>query len=133
MSVVCDASAVIALLNPDDGHHRAAVDLLDRLDEDLVTTPTALAEMDFVVLRRGGRESQRALWANAGSGALQVRWWADALKATLGIVRQRPVLGLADASLVALADVLRTDRIFTFDQHFRDLVTPDGRTLQMLP
>ncbi len=55
------------------------------------------------------------------------------INTTIGIAREHPHLGLADASLIALADVLRTDRIFTFDTHFRDLVTPDGRALQLLP
>ena len=133
MSIVVDASAVVALLVEVDEHHGPAARLVEQADDDLICTPMVLAEMDFVIGRRGGRPAQQELRRNFARGALQVRWWADALEETLAIAEDRPELGLADASLVALADRLRTDRIFTFDLHFQDLTTPRGRTLVRLP
>ena len=38
---------------------------------------------------------------------------------TVAIARRHPWIGLTDASLVALAGLLRTNRILTFDHHFR--------------
>jgi predicted nucleic acid-binding protein len=46
---------------------------------------------------------------------------------------RHPWLGLTDASLVALAGRLRTNRIVTFDDHFRSLTTPGGEAFVVLP
>ncbi len=102
-------------------------------NEDFVTTPLAVAEMDHLVPRRGGRAAAFSLWADIESGAWQVRWWADAMAETLAIARDRPEIGLVDASLVALAGRLRTERIATLDDHFRTLRIPGGKPFSVLP
>ena len=102
-------------------------------DEDLVTTPLAVAEMDHFARKTGGHDAASALWGDFESGAYAVRWWADALSHTIAIARQHPWIGLADASLVALAGLLRTNRIVTFDPHFRSLTTPAGEPFTVLP
>ena len=134
MTVVCDTSLVLGLFLPDDSFHARAVAFYDALDEDLVTTPLAVAEMDYLLEQRGGRSTRDLLWDGLESGALQVRWWASAMAETLTIARRAPKLGLSDASLVALAPILRTTRIATFDQrHFRSIRTPDGEPYMLLP
>jgi predicted nucleic acid-binding protein len=55
------------------------------------------------------------------------------LHETIRIAKRHPFLGLVDASLVALAGILRTNRIATFDQHFRSVLTPDGEPFVVLP
>jgi predicted nucleic acid-binding protein len=101
-----------------DEFHERALQFIDDLDDDLVTTPLCVAEMDHLITQRGGLTAAGQLWESFESGAYQVRWWADALSETLAIVREQPRVGLADASLVALCRRLRTDRIATFDSHF---------------
>ena len=63
-----------------------------------------------------------------------MRWWADALKETLG---DRPppsrTSASTTASLVALAGRVNTRRIATFDEQFRTLTTPDGEPFVVLP
>ena len=118
MTVVLDTNAVVALYDAADPDHRLVADWIATADEDLVATPLAVAEMDYLVERRGGA---------------QARWWADALTETVAIARRHPWLGLTDASLVALAGLLRTNRILTFDRHFRDLTTPRGEPFVLLP
>ena len=134
MSVVLDTSLVVALLIDDGEGHADAYEWVMSTDEDLVTTPLALAEMDYMIARedRQGR-IRRAMWDDFESGAYSLRWWADGLQDTLRIAKQHPYLGLADASLVALAGILRTNRIATFDQHFRSVSTPDGEAFVVLP
>lgn len=133
MTVLVDASAVVGAMNARDSHHPAAARFLRAVDDDLVTSPLCLAEMDCVLARRGGAHAQSVLWEDFEHGVYQVRWWADALRETLAIARRHPHLGLADASLVALADRLGADRIFTFDDDFRDITTPLGRRLVRVP
>lgn len=128
-----DTTFVVGLMQARDEHHPAARDWFASVDEDLVTSPLAIAEMDHLVGARGGGPAREALWANLDSGAFAVRWWADALSETLRIGRQHPFLGLADASLVAVASRSNTNRIATFDQHFRSLTTADGDPYVMLP
>lgn len=134
MTVIVDASVVVAALHADDAHHARAVEFYGALDEDLVTTPLVLAEMDYVLTRRAGPEGAAVLWRDLDAGAMQVRWWATAVSETVAIARRRPQLGLADASLIALAPVVRTTRIATFDQkHFRTARTADGEPFALLP
>ena len=133
MSVVVDTGAVLALMRADDAHHAAARELFATLDDDLVTSPLALAEIDHLVGARGGRAASEALWRDLERGAYTVRWWADALDESLRIVRRHPFLGLTDASLVALAGRLRTTRIVSFDKNFRSIETPQGDPFTLLP
>jgi predicted nucleic acid-binding protein len=134
LSIVLDTGFVVTLLRKDDENHRAACDWLASTDEDLITTPLALAEIDHMVTSRlGGRHAANQVWEDFDSGAYGLRWWAEGLHDTIRIARQHPFLGLTDASLVALAGILRTNRIATFDQHFRSVLTPDGEPFVVLP
>jgi uncharacterized protein len=130
MSVVLDTSAIVAAYDRADAGHDAVAELLRALDDELVSTPLVVAQMDRALTGTPGRD---ALWKDLDSGAITVRWWADAMDETLRIARRHPVLGLADASLVALAGRLRTDRIATFDPHFRGVTLPRGKWIVMLP
>jgi predicted nucleic acid-binding protein len=132
VAVVLDTSIVVALMRARDASHERVRDWLRDLDEDLVTSPLAVAEMDRVAAGLGP-DFTDGLWGDLDSGAYAVRWWADALEETIAIAREHPHIGLADASLVALAQRLRTDRIATLDDHFRDLTTPAGQPFVLLP
>lgn len=133
MSVVLDTSFLVALFNDSDVNHQTAASWLHASDEDHVTTPIMLAEMDYLIGKHGGWDATRVLWDDFESGAYGLRWWAEGLQDTIRIARQHPFLGLADASLVALAGILRTNRIATFDQHFRSVLTPDGQPFVVFP
>jgi predicted nucleic acid-binding protein len=133
LSIVLDTNFVVTLLSEKDDDHEAALDWYVSTDEDLVTTPLALNEMDYLVTKFGGEAAARVLWDNFDHGAFGLRWWAEGLHETIRIARRDPFLGLTDASLVALAGILRTNRIATFDQHFRSVLTPDGEPFVVLP
>ena len=133
MSVVVDSSVVIAWHDVGDDWHEHARHFVDVVDDELVTTPMAIAEMDHLLLRRGGQVAQQRLWHDLEVGAITVRWWADGIRDSLEVVRRHPLIGLTDASLVALTRVARTTRIATLDDHFRSLTTPDGQPLTLLP
>jgi predicted nucleic acid-binding protein len=131
VSVVIDTDVVVALLDADDAHHDEAAAWVATYDDDLVTTPLALAEMDRFATREG---ASKPFWRDLERGAYAIRWWADAIDETLAIARRRPDLGLTDASLVALANRLGTERIATFDHtHFRTLKAKSGKPFTILP
>ena len=134
MTVVADTSLILGLINPLDDFHAQASRFYATLGEDVVTTPLCVAEMDHLLGQRTGRTGLDALRADLETGALQVRWWATAMPETLAIARAHPKFGLADASLLALAPVVRTTRIATFDRkHFSAARTTDGVPFTLLP
>jgi len=131
VTIVLDTGVVVAVMDRDDRNHAAAARWLETLDDDLVTTPLAVAEMDHFAGAVGARE---AFWGDLERGAYVVRWWADALIESLRMVRARPQLGMTDASLVALAGRMNTNRIATFDHlHFRPLTDTAGAPFVLLP
>jgi predicted nucleic acid-binding protein len=133
MAVVLDTSIVLAVMRARDTHHDRVRRFVETLDDDLVTSPLAVAEMDRIAASLGP-DFSRGLWADLRSGAYAVRWWADAMVETIAVVDAHPAIGLTDASLVALAARLRTDRIATLDlDHVRALTTPDGQPFVLLP
>jgi predicted nucleic acid-binding protein len=133
MTVVIDSGFVLALARRGDPHHREAVQWLEETDEELVTSPLAVAAVDDHVARELGDDARQAVWGDLERGAYTVRWWADALAETLALARRHPALGLTGASLVALAGRVNTERIATFDDHFRSVSTPGGDAFVVLP
>lgn len=136
MTVVVDASFVLALANAADAHHGAAAAWLERADEDLVTSPLVVAEVDAALARHGGEEAWTAFWHDLDAGAYTVRWWADALTETIGVARRGHdvMVSLTEASLVTVAARSQTDRIASFrTDHVRRLTTVDGTPFTLLP
>jgi predicted nucleic acid-binding protein len=113
MAIIIGPDFVLALVRSQHPRHGDAVALLSELDEDLVTSPLAVADIDRAVAGAAGDDARRAVWRDFERGAYAVRWWADALK--------------------ALAGRLNTRRIATFDEQFRTLTTPDGEAFVVLP
>jgi len=94
------------------------------------------AEADHLVLTRLGIDAELALLDD-----LAVTYDVRSLGAA-GLKRAREIcvryrdleLGLADASIVVLAEQLRTNAIATFDQrHFRAVVPLQGGAFELLP
>jgi hypothetical protein len=81
-----------------------------------------VAEADHLVGWRGGARALTALRADLAAGAYVVEWWSGAIGAAVDVAERYADtgLGLADASLVVLADRLRTLDIGSLDErHFR--------------
>lgn len=134
MAVVVDTTIVVALMAAAHPRHADVRDWVAGLDDDLVTTPLALAEMDRLARELGGPEAAEALRADLDAGAYVVRWWADALAETVRIAAARPALSLTEASLVALAARLGTRRLATLSHdRFRREATASGDPFVLLP
>jgi len=133
MTVVVAPDFVLAVARAADPHHAAAVAQLELLDEDLVTSPLALAEIDRVMLDQAGEEAVRRVRRDFSRGAYGVRWWADALSETLTLAAAHPELDLTTSSLVALARRTNTRRIASFHPELPGLPIPGGETVLALP
>lgn len=135
--IVIDTSIIVAYMNAADDHHEVVSAWLDGADDDLATTPLIVAEVDHLIGARGGPAALRALRADLVAGAYLVDWWPTAIRTAVGIAERYADtnLGLADASLVALAERFATIHIATLDErHFR-AVRPlaAGDAFRLLP
>lgn len=132
MAVVVDATFVLALADGADPHHGAAVAWLETEDEDLVTTPLVVAEIDAALA--GHAAARDAFHRDLLANAYTVRWWADALVETATIARRSDELSLAQASLVAAAARVGTHRIASFASTALGALTAvDGDPFTLLP
>jgi predicted nucleic acid-binding protein len=120
--IVIDTSLVVAAMNRRDDHHEAVARWLATTTGALITSPLALAEMDYLVTRHGGVAAAQRLYDDFEAGAYRIEWWPSSLYDSIEVAREYRGLGLADASLVALAGRLGVTEIATLDErHFRTL------------
>jgi uncharacterized protein len=124
VAIALDTSVVYARMDRNDADHEAVSAWIDEQDDELVTTPLAVAEMDYLLTRIGGVPAAGALRADLRTGTYGVDWWPGAMMESVAVADRHESmrLGLVDASLVALARRLSTTRIATLDErHFRVL------------
>lgn len=135
--IVVDTSVIVAYMNGADAEHERVATWLDSAADDLATTPLIVAEADHLVRARGGAAAARELHADLLSGAYLVQWWPGAIATTVSVAGRYADanLGLADASLVALAEHLGTAEIATLDErHFRAVRALTGEAaFRLLP
>ena len=127
--IVLDTSVVVAALNGAEAEHAPVRAWMEANDEQFISTPLAITEMDYLVGTHGGLAAAAALWSELDAGAYLVEWWEDAMRETVEAANRFAALGigLTDASLVALARQAGTTRIATLDhRHFRRLAPLTG-------
>lgn len=100
-------------------------------------SPLVLAELDHLVRARLGAEAARLLSDDVAAGAYElVPLTADDVAACVRLHRQYDDLGLglADASLVVLAQAAGTDQVLSLDERRRRAVVPlQGGHFRLLP
>ncbi len=137
MTLVVDTSGLLAALAADQRHHAAARRAVNEERGDLVLSPFVLAELDYLLTRELGIDASLALLEDIARGAYALAGFGDEDIATARDVvdRYRDLgVGLADASLVVLAERVSTRRILTLDErHFRALRASDGTPFIILP
>lgn len=137
MTLVLDAGVLFAQADADDADHEDVVALLESEPGLLVTSQLAVAEADYLILTRLGVDVELSFLDDLAAGTFQVECLD---REGLGIARDLArrhrdlELGLADASLVVLADRHDTNRIATFDERAFRTVTPlRGDAFAVLP
>ena len=123
--ILVDTSALFALLDRDARQHKIVDSFVAENDEPLVLSPFVLAELDYLVAERFGIDAELAVLDDVAEGAYELATFSadDVTRARSIIVQYRDLLiGLADASLVVLAERDQTNRVLTLDErHFRAL------------
>jgi predicted nucleic acid-binding protein len=114
-----DASPLVALINARYQSHERCMAALPGLTAPLLTTWPAFTEAMYLLHKYGGYAAQEALWGYVRDGLLVFHSIGPEEQARMAELmdryRDRP-MDLADASLVAAAESLGSNRIFTLDR-----------------
>jgi len=135
MLAIVDAGALYAALDQHDAHHPQAREVLDRGHLQLVIPTLAVAEVCYLIETRLGPHAESTFLAGLAHTDVAAPTPEDFTRmAELVETYADWPLGGCDASVLALAERLKTTTVITFDRrHFGALRTAGGEPLQLLP
>lgn len=125
--MIVDTSALLAFFDRNEPDHEAVTRALLETDEPLVVSPYVVAELDYLVATRHGTAAELAVLADLAGGAWDLPvFGAEDLVAARRVVEQYAdqTIGLADASIVILADRFATRSIATLDRRHFEVLRP---------
>ena len=135
--IVLDTSGLLAAIDSSQRLHSAAAAALRSTDGPLLLSPFVLAELDYLISTRVSLKAATALLDQVADGAYRLEPMGpeDVARASEIIGRYHDLeLGLADASIVVLAERHGTHDLLTLDErHFRAVAGPGGRPFRVLP
>jgi uncharacterized protein len=135
--ILVDTSAVLQLASSSAERHADVHRVVGELDGPFVVSPFVLAELDYMLGKRHGQTAQLALLDEVANGAYELAEFGNAdVKSAAVVIRRYKDLevGLADASIVVLADKHQVVDVLSFDaRHFRAMRGPGGRPFRLLP
>jgi hypothetical protein len=135
--IVLDTSGLLAALDASETHHAAAAAALRDAGEPRLLSPFVLAELDYLLATRVSESVERSFLSEVAAGAYQLEpFSAEDVASALDILDRHEGLGLglADASVVVLADRHGTRDILTLDErHFRALRAARRQPFRLLP
>ncbi len=128
--ILLDTSGLLAALDSAQRHHADAVACLSSAEPPLLLSPFVLAELDYLLANRVGKEARMSLLEEVGRGAYELQPFAAAdVGDAIGLIERHRDLGisLADASIAVLSARRGTDEVLTLDERrFRVLVAAGG-------
>lgn len=135
--ILIDTSGLLAAVDGRQRLHAAAAESLARATGPRHLSPFVLAELDYLIATRVGRHGQLALLAEVEAGAYRLEpFGADDVNAAREVLERYADLdiGLADASIVVLAERHDTGDVLTLDERrFRALRWKGRRRFTLLP
>lgn len=135
--IIVDTSAALQLASSTAHRHEDVLRVVNELDGPFLLSPFVLAELDYMLGARHGQAQQLALLAEVVEGAYELAELGRVdVESAADVMRQYADLrvGLADASIVVLAEKHAVTDVLTFDmRHFRAMRGPAGRPFRLLP
>ena len=135
--IVLDTSGLLAAIDGSQRQHAEAAAVIRASTDPLLLSPFVLAELDYLLATKVSQTAELALLDQVAEGAYRLEPMAadDIARASEIVLQYRDLhLGLADASVVVLAERHDTLDILTLDRrHFRALSGPRGRPFRILP
>ena len=135
--IVLDTGGLYAALDANEALHGRAVAALVAATPPRVVSPFVLAELDYLIAGRVGHQAQMALIDEVARGAYQLEVFSSEDVGHARRIMDRYAdlrIGLADASVVVLANRHRTlELLCTDERHFRALRGRGGRPFRLRP
>jgi len=135
--IIVDTSALLSAMDADDPDQPRTSAAIRASNGPRLISPFILAELDYLLTRRVGAPVARRLLDEVIGGAYRLEPFDadDVRQAATVLVRYQGLdLGLADASIVVLAERHRINEIVTLEErHFRVVAGPGGRPFRILP
>jgi predicted nucleic acid-binding protein len=138
VTLILDAAPLVALADAREPHLQVLLRIREEEEEGSLVLPAPVAaEVDYLLGARFGEAARRAFLSDLAAGRYDVACLEagdyrtvaelDARYADLG-------LGLADCSIMVLAERFGTRSLFSFDErHFRAVAPLQGGSFQLLP
>ena len=137
MTLILDAAPLVALADRQDPVGLQIEALLQHESGELVVPAPVTAEVDYLLGRRLGRRARLAFLDDLAAGRFTVGCLEAADHGLVVDLERRYAdldVGLADLSVVVLAERWSTRRLLTFDdRHFRALRPLEGGQFTLLP
>jgi predicted nucleic acid-binding protein len=135
--IIADTSGLLAALDGDEVHHDRCRSVVETATDPLIVSPFVLCELDYLVLRNMGVDAELRMLEDIERGAYRLTEFtaADVGHAAQIVDRFSDLgIGLADASVVVLANRFGTRDVLTLDErHFRAMQSLDGHSFRLLP
>jgi predicted nucleic acid-binding protein len=125
--IIADTSGLLALFNAREPRHGDVARAVDAVETPLVVSPFVLAELDYLIATRLDVKAELSILDELGGGAYVLAdFQPDEIASARDVIARYPdqEIGLADASLVVLADRFATRTILTLDRRHFDVVRP---------
>lgn len=135
--IILDTSGLLAAIDSSQNQHLAAAATLRAAGVPRSLSPFVLGELDYVLTTRVSARAARRFLQEVADGVYQLEsFGADDVVRATKILDRYPALelGIADASIVILAERYGTRDLLTLDErHFRAVRDESGRPFRILP
>lgn len=135
--ILLDTSGLLAALDASQRQHAPCRAVLEAATGPLLLSPFVLAELDYLLMRHVGAHAQAALLDEVVRGAYRLEsFTADDVSRAGAIMRRYGdmQIGLADASIVVLAERHSTTEVLTLDlRHFQALRAGGRKRFRIFP
>jgi predicted nucleic acid-binding protein len=135
--IILDTSGLLSAIDSSQHRHADAVSALGAARAPFLLSPFVLAELDYLLATKVSTEAELALLDEVARGAYRLEpFAADDVAAARSLMGRYHDLdiGLADASIVVLADRYGVLDVLTLDhRHFHALRGPGRRRFRLLP
>ena len=135
--ILLDTSGLLSAIDESQRRHAACAEVLSGASPPLLLSPFVLAELDYLLATQVDSHARLALADEVARGVYRLEpFSAHDVSVAADVMRRYAnlAIGLADASIVALAQRHGTRDVLTLDErHFRALRTSDGKRFSVLP
>lgn len=135
--ILLDTSGLLSAMDESQRRHVACAEVLSGATPPLLLSPFVLAELDYLLATQVDGRARLALLDEVARGVYRLEPFSAHDVAAAGVIMRRYAdlaIGLADASIVVLAQRHRTRDVLTLDErHFRALRAAGSSHFRVLP